>query len=346
VNSLTQAGIVVELENHNNDAGNAGGSQGPIFSGQLLANESAWFASEASYFGSNPRLWFGTNNEPSETGANGQADPGALSLWQHSTYGAIRDAGNKNPIMLESNSWGADSVNSGYNPADYSDMSNVIWGVHYYPRITKYSTDEGQILSTLLAIVKGTQNLPSAGGIIMPVFIGEYGPSESDTQAAPNGDQLVNVVQQAVLSGQVAGSSAWAYNGNIPIDNLVDPAGGLTHYGQLVAAYLAQPAEGTSICSTTAVSSSPPGIATSRGSVVVTNGADGPNAATPDTTPPTQVTTAASDGDQAAADAQAHIDAIQQQVGAVQSTQQTLHAGNPPSLQAVGSSLPNPTATQ
>jgi len=44
VNSLTQAGIVVELENHNNGAGNAGGAQGTIFTGQALTQEQNWYS--------------------------------------------------------------------------------------------------------------------------------------------------------------------------------------------------------------------------------------------------------------------------------------------------------------
>ena len=44
VNSLTQAGIVVELENHNNGAGNAGGAQGTIFTGQALTQEQDWYS--------------------------------------------------------------------------------------------------------------------------------------------------------------------------------------------------------------------------------------------------------------------------------------------------------------
>src|SRR6476659_8717197 len=40
ISDLTSHGIVVEIENHNNGAGNAGGSQGVIFTGSTLQNES------------------------------------------------------------------------------------------------------------------------------------------------------------------------------------------------------------------------------------------------------------------------------------------------------------------
>jgi hypothetical protein len=345
VKSLTQSGIVVELENHNNDAGNAGGSQGPIFTGQLLSNESNWYSSNASYFSSDPRVWFGTNNEPSETGANGQADAAALSSWQRGTYQAIRSTGNKNPIMLEVNAWKPDMVNVGYNPADYADMSNAFWDAHDYPWFSQYSTDRGQILASLLAMVKGTQSITGAGGLIMPVFIGEYGPSQSDTQAAPNGDQLVDVVQRAVLDGQVAGAAAWAYSSAIPIDNLVDQAGGLTRFGQSVASYLAQPVHGMSVCTVSTASTNSSEPAAPPGSVAVTS-RDAPLTTTPpDRVATTPATAAASNADLAASDAQAQLDAIQQQVGALQSGQQALGTGTS-TIQAVGSSLPNPTAQQ
>ena len=52
---------------------------------------------------SNPYVWFGTDNEPSETDLSGNTDPAALSTWQQQTYNAIRDTGNTSPIMVEMN---------------------------------------------------------------------------------------------------------------------------------------------------------------------------------------------------------------------------------------------------
>src|SRR5690349_10901082 len=62
VNALTQAGLVVEIENHNNGGGNAGGAGGPVFTGALLDKESRWYADTAAFFKANPGVWFGTNN--------------------------------------------------------------------------------------------------------------------------------------------------------------------------------------------------------------------------------------------------------------------------------------------
>src|SRR5689334_20247996 len=90
VNDLTSHGIVVELENHDNGAGGAGGSQGTIFTGQQLQTEQDWYSSVASYFKDNPNVWFGSNNEPTETDSSGNTNAAALSDWQKTTYDTIR----------------------------------------------------------------------------------------------------------------------------------------------------------------------------------------------------------------------------------------------------------------
>src|SRR6476660_31049 len=176
VNSLTQAGIVVELENHNNGAGNAGGAQGTIFTGQALTQEQNWYSSVASYFSNNPYVWFSTNNEPSETDANGQNDPAALSAWQQTTYNTIRNAGNNAPVMLETVSWGPGGTNVGFVASDYSGMHNVIWAQHYYGWLSGYSTDQNTNNNTLDSIISENQAIKGADGT-MPVIIGEYGNS-------------------------------------------------------------------------------------------------------------------------------------------------------------------------
>ncbi len=137
VNDLTSHGIVVELENHNNGAGNAGGSKGVIFTGNQLVQESNWYTSVASYFKSNPYVWFGTNNEPSETLPDGTFSPAALSTWQQQTYQAVRSTGNNNPILLEANGWrdgntGQPVMVQGYTASVYAPMTNIVWDIHFY----------------------------------------------------------------------------------------------------------------------------------------------------------------------------------------------------------------------
>ncbi len=234
VNSLTAAGIVVELEDHNNGAGNAGGSQGTIFTGSQLSNELSWYSSVASAFKNNPLVWFGTNNEPSEVDANGNTNPAALSTWQRQTYQAVRSTGNSNPILLEMNSWGPGQTGVGYTPSVYAGMSNVVWDVHYYGWVSGYSTNESTVASTLSSMVSEAQKITAANGTI-PVIIGEYGNSTTGLTIDQNGSQVVQAVEQSGL-----GSAAWAWGTGNPGDGLTTAGGGLSAYGKQVAAWIAQ----------------------------------------------------------------------------------------------------------
>jgi hypothetical protein len=183
-NSLTSQGIVVEIEDHNNGAGNAGGSQGSIFTGQTLTNELNWYSSVASAFASNPNVWFGTNNEPSEINpANGQQDPAGYR--RGSMRPTMRSAalGTKKPIMLEINAWannGQPQVAVCYTPSIYQGMTNVIGDIHYYGWLTGYSTDQttnSNFLAQMIQVApSGTHQLKTATGA-MPAIIGEYGTS-------------------------------------------------------------------------------------------------------------------------------------------------------------------------
>ena len=231
VDSLTSAGIVVELENHNNNAGNAGGGGGTIFTGAALAQEQAWYSSVASAFASNPYVWFGTNNEPSEVDSSGQTDPAALSAWQQTTYNTIRAAGNNSPVMLEANSFGPGQTNTGYVASDYAAMTNVVWDLHYYGWVSGYSTNQSTVSSTLASMIAGTQAIQSANGQI-PVLIGEYGNSTSGTSIDPNANQVITAVQQSGV-----GSAAWAWGTGNPGDGLTNSDGSVSANGQQVAAY-------------------------------------------------------------------------------------------------------------
>jgi len=231
VNSLTAAGIVVEIEDHNNGAGNAGGSAGTVFTGQQLASELSWYSSVASAFKGNPAVWFGTNNEPSEN-----PSASALSTWQQQTYQAIRGTGNSSPIMLEANGWASNGkpvMLQGYNPAAYAGMTGTIWDPHFYGWLTDYSTDQATNNSFIAQMVQQTQQIASADGT-MPVLIGEYGNSTTGAAMDPNGSQVLTAVQSSGL-----GSAAWAWAAGNPGDGLANGGGGLSSYGQEVAGYIA-----------------------------------------------------------------------------------------------------------
>jgi hypothetical protein len=255
INTLTAAGIVVEPEDHNNGAGNAGGGQGVVFTGQQLATELAWYTDIATAFKSNPAVWFGTNNEPSEN-----PSAAALSTWQGQTYAAIRATGNTSPIMIEANGGafnGQPVMLQGYTPSVYAGMVNVIWDVHYYGWLTNYSTDQPTNNAFLAGMVQQAQALtPSANGTI-PVLVGEYGNSTSGVGIDPNGNQVLTAVQS---SGY--GSGAWAWGPGNPGDGLSNGGNGLSSYGQEVAGYIAltqgaAPSVWATNCPTATVSASP-----------------------------------------------------------------------------------------
>jgi hypothetical protein len=238
VNSLTSAGIVVELEDHTNSNGsNAGGSSGTIFTGSELSNELSWYSSIAAAFKNNPNVWFGTNNEPSEVDASGNTNPAALSTWQQQTYNAIRNAGNTNPIMVEMNGW-ADpaSFGQGYTASVYASMSNIIWDVHCYGWLSNYSTDQATVSANLAADIAQAQTITSANGTV-PVIIGEYGNSTTGMAIDANGSQVVTAVDNSGF-----GSAAWAWGTGNPGDGLTTSSGGVSAYGQQVAAWIAKAA--------------------------------------------------------------------------------------------------------
>lgn len=240
VNAMTQAGIVVEIENHNNGTGaNWGGGQGSVFTGQQLTTELSWYADMASYFKGNGRVWFGTNNEP--------PGPAGLSQWHRATYDAIRTTDNQTVIMIDP-AGGYDA--SGLDASAYAQMSNVAWDIHYYGWGPHYSTDAGTVKATLSQWIKNAQAIESAGGVVMPVIIGEYGDSTNGITIDQNGMMVVQTVNEAVARGEAAGSAAWVWAPPQPGDGLVhSSAGGLTApYGTTVAAHIQQAIQTINVC--------------------------------------------------------------------------------------------------
>jgi hypothetical protein len=235
VDSLTAAGIVVELEDHSNSNGsNAGGGSGVIFTGSQLSTELSWYTSIATAFKSNPYVWFGTDNEPSEVDSSGNTDPAALSTWQQETYNAVRDTGNTSPIMVEMNGGSSpSSFGQGYTASVYAAMSNIIWDVHYYGWLTNYSTNEATVSANLAADIAQSQTITSANGTV-PVLIGEYGNSTSGVGIDANANQVISAVQNSGF-----GSAAWAWGTGNPGDGLTTSSGGVSAYGQQVASWIA-----------------------------------------------------------------------------------------------------------
>jgi hypothetical protein len=301
VSDLTAAGIVIELENHNNGAGNAGGSQGTVFTGSALAQEQAWYSDIAAAFKANPYVWFGTNNEPTEV-----PSAAALSAWQGQTYQTIRGAGNNSPIMVEMNCWSNPvmTCGQGYTASVYAGMTNIVWDPHYYGWLSNYSTDQATVSQNLAQEIAATQQFAGAGGTV-PVLIGEYGNSTTGQAIDPNGSQVLTAVQS---SG--AGSAAWAWGPGNPGDGLTTGGNGLSAYGQEVAGYIALVANASASIWAPNCGGAPVTVAS----------ADTPSTATTDSSAQTTGPVAASAAAVAAADAQAtsSMAATQQQLDALQ----------------------------
>ena len=254
VASLTARGTVVEFTDYSNSLGTgSGGSQGNIYTGSLLTNESAWFASMAAYYINNPYVWFGTNNEPALVypgNSNAVATgPQSLSAWQAATYAAIRGTGNKNPILLEPGGDAVGTFRGGagvpmmafQDPTVVATMTNVIWDPHIYGYMDNYATDAATNNALVTQVVAAVQAVQSADGVV-PAIIGEYGPEGA------NGTQLVTAVINAGASG-TTGSGAWVWDQDGVVGGpsgdptgLVDfgllSGGQLTTYGQMVALYI------------------------------------------------------------------------------------------------------------
>ncbi len=292
VASLTAKGIVVEFSDYTNSLGTGGGAgQGVVFTGSLLANEQAWYAAMASYYKNNPYVWLGTNNEPATTG-------GSLSDWQKTTYDTIRAAGNNNPILLEPSGtrppgYGGTPLQSGMNPADYANMTNVIWDPHVYSYQDNNSTDQATANAEVQAMITGAQSIQSANGVV-PVIIGEYSPW------ATGGTQTVN----AVISSGV-GSTAWVWDSNGIVGGASgDPTGAIynsllsggvmTTFGQQVAAFIAGNLTSGSATSATVGQSQVSGAATSGTSMLLLKGTGA--AASPSSGEQTYVIPAAGNG--------------------------------------------------
>src|SRR6185312_3169337 len=71
----------------------------------------------------------------------------------------------------------------------------------------------------------------------MPVIVGEYGNSTNGVDIDPNGNQVISAVLNSGL-----GNVAWAWGTGNPGDGLITGNGGLSSYGQQVAAGIAKQA--------------------------------------------------------------------------------------------------------
>ena len=220
VNQLTSKGVVVMLEDHTSSGGNPN-----TLEGQPLADEAKWYADIASRYQSNPFVWFGTANEPDNT-----ANMSAINTQESAIYDAIRGTGSQAMIVLETRGgFTADAALK--DPGLFGQMTNTAWDVHYYGWVSNFSQDTGTIASALQKEISDAQSVYSKDGL-MPVVVGEYGPST--TGSGPYDSNGLQVVDAANHSGK--GTFAWAWNAGS--DTLVNN-GNLTDFGQMVAQHIA-----------------------------------------------------------------------------------------------------------
>jgi hypothetical protein len=213
VDQLTARGTVVELEVHPN----GGGGQGSI---SELSGDGTWYAQAAAYFRNNAYVWFGTYNEPPTSG-------GSLSAWHKATYQAIRGAGNNAPILIEPGGSRPWNLTQALDPSAYVTMTNIVMDPHVYGYQTDYNTDQATNDANVKAMVAAAQTIRSADGSV-PAIIGEYGDSTDGSNTDPNGTQNVEAV---INSG--FGSAAWSWiSGG---SDMLQSGGTLTEYGQRVA---------------------------------------------------------------------------------------------------------------
>ena len=124
-------------------------------------------------------------------------------------------------------------------------MRNVAWDFHYYGGETNGSKDPAVLANAIQAHVTASQAVRSGDGLV-PVVIGEYGPSTTGSGSYDaNGLQVVQAVDN---SGY--GTLAWAWSAGT--DTLVNSSG-LTDFGQLVAKHIAAgaPTPATPVAPTT-----------------------------------------------------------------------------------------------
>ncbi|HTI83236.1 MAG TPA: cellulase family glycosylhydrolase [Acetobacteraceae bacterium] len=219
VNQLTSTGVTVELEDHNYPT---------VLTGDDLQKAANWYASLAHAFKDNPRVVFGTQNEPDLSSGAGAVDNEIATIYQ-----AIRGTGNDTLVLL--NPAGGFSVN-GLNRRTYSGMKNVAWDLHFYNWMAKDSTDVGTNYKALMKEVEAARSL-----VNLPVIIGEYGNSSGADGAVydKGGMQVVQAVQQSGIS-----SAAWAWtsgNPTLPLllkDPYGNPNAGLTQFGESTRQYI------------------------------------------------------------------------------------------------------------
>lgn len=214
IDKFTSKGVVVEVEDH---------SSGNKVEGEKLGKVADWYKQIARANVDNPRVWFGTPNEPNQTPEN-------FVNTERTIYNAIRGTGNKNIVMLQVN------YNSDKDipvqpildrPDVYGAMDNVVIDHHMYSS----SPNAANQLKWSL----GKERLSG-----MPVIVGEFG---NATNKKVEDYPSFNAILDANKRGET-GAIAWAWEhpgrpADVEANAMFDPNGKLTSYGERVKRWLA-----------------------------------------------------------------------------------------------------------
>lgn len=270
--ALTAAGIILVVEDHTS----IGQQPYTATSTPTLAAQLAFYTDFATTYKTNPYVWFDTQNEAYPLTSNNGDD---VTQSHVAIYNAIRNAGNTSPILLcEQGGGNPNELPGGSGPQltakSYATLTNVIWDYHFYNWTTGYSGVQATIQSDFNGFIAQCQQIQSGDGVV-PVIVGEYGPSTNgDTPDDTGGSLLVDIVGKSGL-----GSMAWAWNAGGSSDILTGGTvgvggGALTTYGKQVA---------TNIKAATTVVTPPTGTETADKTQVTTAGVNIVASSTPGT---------------------------------------------------------------
>jgi hypothetical protein len=96
-------------------------------------------------------------------------------------------------------------------------MTNVIWDMHFYPNHAPGVTNQTTFNNDVLSLIASNQAAHSADGV-MPVFVGEYGPSISGGTWDSNYNTGIYGIQQGVASA-TCGNTGYEWSGNQTTEN-------------------------------------------------------------------------------------------------------------------------------
>jgi mannan endo-1,4-beta-mannosidase len=199
---MTSHNVVVIVEDHSGSSSTTPN----VPTGTALTNEDAWYQTYANAYKNNPYVWFGTMNEPHDTTNNYINEAQQMVA----NYNAIRATGDNAPVLLECE-WGNNTNVATSYPSDWSPMTNVIWDLHFYGGHAA-TTDQTTFNNAVATKINALQSVTSVDGVI-PVFIGEYGPSISGGTWDSNYNTDIYAIQQGIAS-MITGSTGWDWSEN------------------------------------------------------------------------------------------------------------------------------------